>query len=212
MTTDLASQKAYFERLDASKYRADAPCDTGMTWMMLDNLAHCVDSSHQYRVNFVDPVGMFCSNRGSLRGVFSGLFPVTIARDGRWPNFHVKVGVSFDSPMEGSVMVVRFGLATPAGPMPVRSTGPGVLGYRTATVVQNPAGATAAWVIDGFIEDIDPDNAPLSKITIPGIGGGSQATSQHVMARWTVELELTEDEAHTYGYLHGVQVREYPSS
>lgn len=209
MTTDLASQKAYFERLDASKFRADAPCDTGMTWMMLDNLAHCVDSSHQYRVNFVDPVGMyFFGAGGNLRGVFSGLFPVTIARDGRWPNFHVKVAAMYQA-STSYVMQVRFGLATPAGPLPVRSTGPGVLGYRSATM---SGGAPVAWVIDDFIEDVDPDNAPLSKVTIPGVGGGTQSTSQHVMARWTVELELENNEGPGSGYLHGVQVREYPSS
>lgn len=210
MTTVLASQKAYFERLDASKYRADAPCDTGMTWMMLDNLAHCVDSAHQYRVNFVDHVGLHFQGGETYRAAFSGLFPVTIARDGRWPNFHVKVAARYEAPAS-YVMQVRFGLATPLGPMPVRSAGPGVLGYLATAIASGP---TPAWVIDDFIEDINPDNGKLTKVPIPGIGGGlsSQATGQHVMARWTVELELENNEGSASGYLHGLQVREYPSS
>jgi hypothetical protein len=208
MTTVLASQKAYFERLDPNRYRADTPCDTGITWIMLDNLAHCVDSSHGYRVNYVDHVGIGANVTGKST-VFSGLFPVTIARDGRWPNFHCRVAVARGS--SSGTMNVHFGLSTALGPFPVHGPGSGVLGYLGASniPISNPT-----WVIDGFIQDIDPGNAQLTKVTIPSSSGegGTQPTGQHVMARWSVQLELVAMTGIGAALMNGLQIREYPSS
>lgn len=142
------SWKHYYEPLSASSLTYDQPVDTFTVRTAMDNVAHLVDSSPVYRINWVDPTGVRTLPYAFLGGThwqymtFAHEFPTTVLRDGRYLGFDVRVAANITSDVSGILNVT---IATPDVAYPINDpTAPGILGHAT-TFMSN---STPDWVIE----------------------------------------------------------------
>jgi len=195
-----ASQLGFIIRGKDDVFEGDhKPMDTGRVWKMLDGIAHMVDESPVYRLNWSTVINEW----PTYLSPYVAEFPVTIAHYGSWPNFDVRVATS-DLSALGFDSLVRASLITPGTPISVRGLTNGVLG---TTTVLNPG---AGWAIDTTFTNIDANRCPIQAFPVPTYSGNPARSGYTAKVQLVVEYAGQASEGGIFG-LTGVQVREYPA-
>lgn len=198
-----ASIKQYFERWPLGVLRADRPCDTGITWAMLDNLAHLVDEFPCYRINYANGFGARVgpTAAGVVNASLQFEFPTTVIDNGRYLNYEVRVAAAIWHSGSGTVTA---SLTTPDAPVPVRGLNNGVLGQ----VVGNVNSATVSYVIDSYVSNVDPNRAAIMTSPVPTVPGTVPAEGNAAMIKLVLDLQATGLPSNGYFGIHAITVRE----
>lgn len=209
-----SSWKHYYEEQSGNALAFDRPVSAFSARIALDNVAHLVDVSPVYRVNWVSQRGVI-GNVTEVDGDAATLvvnvtheFPTTVLREWKYPNYDVRVAASVTS---GVPMAVVVKLSTASSPLHSDMTDPDVLGI-LSDVVDN---ATPAWVLDGQIISDDRNTTAYSDGHLSNTEIGDNAFKRSgayiVKAKLTVQLRASFDplEVTDQIRLWGVQVREY---
>lgn len=212
-----SSFKHYYEDQAGSSLTFNRPVDTFATLLAMDNVAHLVDVAPVYRVNWVTPrpvLGYITEQTEPLTTMTLNIaheFLIHVMREGRYPNFDVRVAASVTS---GATMAVVARLTSTAAPYLSDLSDPDVIGLLVASTTS----ATPDWYIDEQIR-ADDRSTPLSGdgiLTNIEIGDNSFKTAGSYIskARLTVNLRAVFDnevfDINTDNVkLHGIQVREY---
>lgn len=217
------SVKNFFERQATTSLRTDQPCDAGYVWTLIDNVAHMVDISGKYRINFLHDAqtaidtGAYLINLSGNRPVISFMFPTDLVTSATYPCYDVRVAVSRFAEFgtsEDDTFAIRASIVTLETQPPV-SVGPGVIGTLTGTTPTPAVGAyKTEWCIDGTITTGSITNAAVKQRLAPAITPDNYPGEQ-VWLKLLVEVEQPEDrweydDFTEWGWISGVQVREYP--
>lgn len=197
------SAKHFYERTNAGagdrELRGEQPMDAGTTWTVIDNVLHMVDVSPKYRINF-------------LNTLYPGIRPTTmffytqITVDNQYPRYDVRVAFDIGS----AATPVRASIVSPLHSGPVTGLTAGVLGTLTGTSPAYPG--PAAWSIDGVIDNVDVERAPLWVIQAPTFPGAEAIIGYQALLKLVVEFDSTGGgEGPPTAALLGVQVREFPA-
>lgn len=206
-----ASWKHFYEEQSAANLAFDRPVDTFAASTAMDSVSHLVDVSPVYRVNWVDPHGIYTlyttpDGIGDQYLLVSHDFPTTIVKPWEYPNYDVKVAAAVTS---GVSLYVYVHISSTQGPYLTFWDLPALVGHFSATTTSS----TPSWVIDGQIRSagrntkITPAAVTLTDMSTDHVG---EATSAYVtMARVSVYIAATFESADDYGKLYGIQVREF---
>lgn len=207
-----ASWKHYYEEQASTSLTYDRPVDTFATATAIDNVAHLVDVSPVYRVNWVDPHGIRALriNDGEARHqlLIAHDFPTTIIRPWEYPNYDVRIAAAIafsDAPM-----FVYAHISSLSGPYFTILDDPSLIGHLVAPAVE---AAAPAWVIDGTIRSagrntsVTPAAVSITDMSIDHVGEGTSAYV--VMARLSVFISAPDLGGSDYAALYGIQVREF---
>lgn len=197
------SQKQFYERMGAglgsATLRANQPMDAGYTWTLIDNLAHLIDVSPKYRINFMN----VSSNGLALEGpVKEFYFLSQITENGQYPRYDVRVA------MYGfTETVINVSLVVPDVFAPVRSADDyGVLGYWSG---ESPSGGITDYSIEATTGDIDTARCPIVAVPAANFVHSDVAIGYMTMLKLIVEWEFETGEGGFNAALAGVQVREF---
>lgn len=197
------SYKQYYERMRAgagnAMLREDQPMDAGYTWTLLDNIAHLVDESPKYRINWINA-------NPSLPGLPGNkifYFFTQITENNRYPRFDVRAAFGLGN----SEVPVRVSLCTPWSSTVVRSSSEsGVLGTWTGTSPDYP---DAAWTIDARTGDVDTNQCPIYSTRGIQYLADQVQIGYMVPLRVIVEYDYQTGESGFNTILCGLQVREF---
>lgn len=200
------SQKHFYERINAGtgnvELRANQPMDAGTVWTLVDNVAHMVDVSPKYRINFLD---------SSAHGGNIGLKPSTmyfytqITVDNQYPRYDLRVAFGLGN----NTVPVRASIVTVDYYGPVTGLTSGVLGTFTGT---SPGFSDpVAWTIDGTIDNVDIERAPLVVLQAPTFPGGEAIIGYHAWLKLIIEWDYVVAEGGPNTRIIGVQLREFPA-
>lgn len=218
------SVKQYFERTYVNALRTDEPCDAGYVWTLIDNIAHMVDESPKYRINFLNRAAEF--NDSALiqlparQPVFTFYFPTHLTNVNEYPCYDVRVAFSrFSQSGDPDVDAQRDVRASIVGlnvTQPISGVGPGVIGTLTGITPAPVVGAlSTAWCIDGIITTGDVTLVPVVQQAAPAAAGVTSWPGEQMWLKLLVEIDEPEelwdyDDFANWGWLSGVQVREFP--
>lgn len=207
-----SSFKHYYEPLASTSLTYDRPVDTFATRIAMDNVAHLVDSSPVYRVNWVDPFGfpslpyfMGATNQAQYLTI-AHEFPTTLFREGRYLGFDVRVAAGVTG---GITAYVTAAIATPDVAYPVSDpTAPGIIGSAGAFV----STLAPSWIIDTRFTGEAPVARTYMVCTNTGeFATGATASSEVGTLRLIVSALGFWDNT-SFGEsvrIYGLQVREY---
>ena len=219
------SVKNYFERQSTSALRTDQPMDAGYVWTLIDNIAHLVDVSPKYRINYLQAASAFNDsgylfNLNSQRPSIAMYFPTTLINASAYPCYDVRVAVSrFGETGDPDVDAVRDIYALIVAPNvdgPITGVGPGVIGTLSGvTPTRVPDALVCEWSIDGLITTGSVSNVPVKPKYAPAVAGLDAVIGEQVWLKLLIEIDEPEefwfyDENPLWGWISGVQVREYP--
>lgn len=199
------SAKNFYERINAGaadhELRGEQPMDAGTAWTLVDNIAHLVDESPKYRINFLDST----AHAGTVGlGPTTMYFYTQITVDNQYPRYDLRVAFgngNSETPVRASIVVVNyFG--------PVTGLTSGVLG--TFTGVSPGSGDPFAWSIEERVEGVDIERCPLFVLQAPTIATGEAIIGYHAWLKVIVEWDYVTGEGGPNTRCIGVQVREYP--
>lgn len=210
-----ASFKHYYEEQAGSSLTFNRPVDTFATLMTMDNVAHLVDVSPVYRVNWVTPRPVFgyiteqTEAATTMTLNIAHEFMIHTPKDGSYPNFDVRIAAAVTS---GVTMAIVARLTSTAAPYLSDLSDPDVIGLLVASTTS----ATPDWYIDDQVR-ADDRSTPLSGdgiLTNIEIGDNAFKTAGAYIskARLTVNLRAvfeTFDAPTDNVKLYGIQVREY---
>lgn len=206
-----ASWKHFYEEQSATSLTFDRPVDTFAANIAMDNVAHLVDVSPVYRVNWVDPHGVRTlfnptDGTGLKHLLVTHDFPTTIVKPWEYPNYDVRVACSITSGFELSAYAY---IASTSGPYFSIFDDPAIIGILSGTTTSG----TPQWVIDGTIRSagrntsVTPASVSLTDISTDH--EGESTFSYITMARLSVYIAFVTETEEDYATLWGIQVREF---
>lgn len=200
------SQKHFYERINAGtgnvELRANQPMDAGTVWTLVDNVAHMVDVSPKYRINFLDSSA---HDGGVGLGPTTMYFYTQITVDNQYPRYDLRCAFGNGN----SEVAVRASIVSVDYYGPVTDLTSGVLA--TFTGLSPAFGFPAAWSIEEVVDNVDIERAPLVVLQAPTFPGGEAIIGYHAWLKLIVEWDYVTGEGGPNTRLLGVQLREFPA-
>jgi hypothetical protein len=200
------SFKQHFERMGAGSgnemLRSQQPMDAGYVWTLIDNVAHLVDESPKYRINFMHNSPEF-SNAGIPGPVREFYFFSQTTQPNQYSRFDIRVAMGLGVT---SGLTVRATLCTPSTVAPVGTNTQGVLASFTGVT---PAASTVVWSIDDTTDAVDVNNAPIVSIPAAHYVTSDVTIGHVVLLKLIVEYDFVTGEGGPTSLICGVQVREF---
>jgi len=199
------SKKQAFERMNGgagnASLRGEQPMDAGSVWTLIDNVAHMIDESPKYRINFMHNYpGGFPLLRGPYKEFY---FLTQVTENGRYPRFDVRVAMGLGlNEVETHVALVELSVSGS-----VRSADDaGVLGYWHG---DSPDSGLVEWVVDARTDETDTSRCPINDVPAANFVTGDVSIGRMVLLKLIVEWNYQISEGGPNALLCGVQVREF---
>jgi hypothetical protein len=198
------STKQFFERMGAGNggttLRTNQPMDAGYTWTLIDNVAHLVDESPKYRINFMHNTTSLKGMKGPIKEFY---FLTQVTENNKYPRYDVRVAMGLGS----SETETHVALVIPSVFGSVRSADDtGVLGYWHG---DSPGPDLVEWVVDDVTGDVDTNRCPIATIPAANVISGDVTVGYVAMLKLIVEWDYATSESGPNALLCGVQVREF---
>lgn len=202
---NLYSIQKFITQMQADRFRTDQPVDTSRTWLMLDGLAHMVDESGCYRVNYCRPV----------YNPFYDVYPISplviffntqIVEEGWYPNYELRVATtSFNF---GDPQTLRASIIVPSRHRVVTRVEKGVVG---TVSVSSPV--SAGWNLEARFTNTDANRCPYEMV-LPEYRNGDGYKNPFATLCCVIDFPVLIDTDsgfdETFAQIVGVQIREYP--
>lgn len=197
MTT--LSFKNYYEPTGAAVLQADRPVSAGQARRLVDNVAHLVDESYKYRINWVggDNADGADNHSPVPVSVVTMWFSTQITRVNRFPRYDIRVATYSEYPGGGT------NISASVVPAEYQYAHNDAHGYIAVTAGSVPEGS--AWSIDATTSAKSTESVTINPIMPPTYATLRQV-AQHMPVRLIIEMERPNTDIIR---VIGVQVREY---